>query len=96
MTVRPGTNWEFLDRAHEVAVPAYEHFDWQLVGAFVTAMRNDDEALLLWVTSHDGTNQPPLAAAELRHAADDPTCSDATDDRLGMLDDAFAALASAI
>jgi len=48
ITVRAGTNWEFLDRAHEVAVPAYEHFDWQLVGAFVTAMRNDDEVLLLW------------------------------------------------
>ena len=32
----------------EIAVPAYESFGFQLVGAFVTAMVNDDEALLLW------------------------------------------------
>ena len=46
--VQPGANWELLDRARDVAAPAYARFGLQLAGAFVTAMANEDEALLLW------------------------------------------------
>ena len=46
--VRPGSAEELLERAREVAAPAYRRYDWELVGAFTTAMVNDDEALLLW------------------------------------------------
>ena len=41
--VRPGSATELLERAR--TAPAG---DWRLVGAFTTAMVNDDEALLLW------------------------------------------------
>jgi len=46
--VRPGSAVDLLERAHEIAVPAFDQFGWQLAGAFTTAMVNDDEALLLW------------------------------------------------
>ena len=48
ISVRAGANWDLLDRARELALPAYATFGWQLVGAFVTTMTNDDEVLLLW------------------------------------------------
>lgn len=41
--VRPGAAADLLERARQA--PAG---DWRLAGAFTTAMRNDDEALLLW------------------------------------------------
>ncbi len=46
--VRPGTAWEYIELVRREAVPAYERFGWQLAGAFVTAMKNDSEALVLW------------------------------------------------
>jgi hypothetical protein len=46
--VRPGSAVELLDRAREASAPALARFDWDLIGAFTTAMVNDDEALLLW------------------------------------------------
>ena len=46
--VRPGSAWDFLELVREHAVAAYERFGWTLAGAWVTAMRNDSEAFLLW------------------------------------------------
>jgi hypothetical protein len=45
--VRPGAAADFLERARAVS-PAYARHRWQLIGAFTTAMVDDDEALLLW------------------------------------------------
>ncbi len=45
---RAGTAPEFLEAARERAVTAYGRFGWQLAGAWTTAMRDDDEAILLW------------------------------------------------
>ncbi len=44
----PRTARDVLERAREWAVPAYDPFGWRLVGAWATAMRDDDEAVLLW------------------------------------------------
>ncbi len=44
----PGTAPDLLEAAREAAVGAYEPFGWRLVGAWTTAMRDDDEAILLW------------------------------------------------
>ena len=46
--VRPGTNWEFLERVRERAVPVYEEYGLELVGAFATMLVDDDECVLLW------------------------------------------------
>ncbi len=46
--VRPGANWEHLERVRAHAAPAYQRFGWELIGAFCTAMVNEDEAILLW------------------------------------------------
>ena len=46
--VRPGTAWDFIDAVRDHAVTEYEKYGWVLAGAFVTAMKNDSEALLLW------------------------------------------------
>lgn len=46
--LRPGSPSEFLDMARDQAQPMLKEFGWNLVGAFRTAMVNDDEALLLW------------------------------------------------
>lgn len=48
VTVPQGTAWDMLERAREQAAPAYGAFGWQLVGAWITAMCNEAEALLLW------------------------------------------------
>ena len=45
---RPGTAPELLELARTTASPAYEPFRWRLVGAWTTAMRDDDEVILLW------------------------------------------------
>ncbi|MFA9564054.1 MAG: NIPSNAP family containing protein [Acidimicrobiales bacterium] len=44
----PRTAHDLLGRAQERAVPAFEPFGWRLAGAWTTAMRDDDEAVLLW------------------------------------------------
>jgi hypothetical protein len=46
--VRPGSASELLERARDGAVPLLARHGWDLVGAFTTAMVDDDEALLLW------------------------------------------------
>ena len=48
VAVRPGTAWDYLELVRQEAVPVLERFGWSLIGAWVTAMRNDSEALLLW------------------------------------------------
>lgn len=46
--VRPGSAWDYLELVREEAVGVLGRFGWQLAGAWVTAMRHDSEALLLW------------------------------------------------
>lgn len=46
--VRPGSAWDYLELVREEATPVLGRFNWELVGAWVTAMRNDSEAILLW------------------------------------------------
>lgn len=48
VTVTPGGAADLLELARTAAVPAFEPYGWALVGAFTTALRNDDEAVLLW------------------------------------------------
>lgn len=44
----PGTSPAMLEAAGAMARAAYEPFGWKLVGAWTTALRDDDEAILLW------------------------------------------------
>jgi hypothetical protein len=46
--VPQGTAWQMLERVRDQAAPAYGTFGWQLVGAWITAMCNESEVLLLW------------------------------------------------
>jgi hypothetical protein len=65
--VRPGAAAELLERAREQAAPALAMYDWDLIGAFTTAMVDDDEALLLWAIP----TWRRWADAEAAHASDD-------------------------
>ena len=67
VSVRPGAALDLLETARTEGKPALERYGWQLVGAFTTAMRNDDEALLLWSIPTWGE----WAAGEKAHALDD-------------------------
>lgn len=46
--VHAGANWQFLELAHEHAVPVYAEYGFELVGAFSTMLADDDECILLW------------------------------------------------
>lgn len=48
VSLRAGTAVEFLERERAEAVPVMARYGWDLIGAFRTAMVDDDEALLLW------------------------------------------------
>ena len=48
ITVRPGSAGTFLDDALRQASKARDSYGWELAGAWRTAMRGDDEAVLLW------------------------------------------------
>jgi hypothetical protein len=48
ITVRPGTARQFLDSALAGSGKIREDCGWQLIGAWRTAMRNENEAVLLW------------------------------------------------
>jgi hypothetical protein len=48
VSVRPGTVRQFLNTALAGAGRAEGRCGWKLVGAWWTAMRNEDEAVLLW------------------------------------------------
>ena len=65
--VRPGSAKELLERAREQAIGALSPYGWQLVGAFTTAMVDDDEALLLWAVP----TWKHWADGEAAHADDD-------------------------
>ena len=65
--VRPGSAHELLERAREHAVGPLQRYGWQLVGAFTTAMVDDDEALLLWAIP----TWQRWADAEAAHVTDD-------------------------
>jgi len=68
ITVRPGTARQFLDSALAGAGKARAGYGWHLAGAWWTAMRNLDEAVLLWSVP----TFPAWAAAEreLAHGRD--------------------------
>jgi hypothetical protein len=65
--VRPGAARELLERAREGAVHALRRHSWELIGAFTTAMVDDDEALLLWAIP----TWERWADGEKAHTADD-------------------------
>jgi hypothetical protein len=46
--VQPGRAWDYLSLVRDEAIPVHDRFGWVLAGAWVTAMRNDTEAFLLW------------------------------------------------
>jgi len=46
--VKPGIAWDFIELVRTKQVPLMERYGWTLAGAWVTAMRNDSEAFLLW------------------------------------------------
>lgn len=46
--VQPGTAAATLELVRTTAMPAYEAFGWTMVGAWTTAMRDDDELIVLW------------------------------------------------
>jgi hypothetical protein len=48
VSVAPGQAGSFLELARDEAGSHYEKHGWQLIGAWETALRNDDEAFLLW------------------------------------------------
>ena len=48
VTVRRGTARQFLDAALTEAGKVRTAYGWQLAGAWWTALRNEDEAVLLW------------------------------------------------
>lgn len=48
VTVPAGTAGDFLALARDEGGAFYEPFGWALIGAWETALRNDDEAFLLW------------------------------------------------
>ncbi|MCU1644373.1 MAG: hypothetical protein JWN03_4648 [Nocardia sp.] len=48
VTVAPGTCRDFLTAAVSEAKRAHDQYGWQLVGAWWTALGNQDECLLLW------------------------------------------------
>ena len=65
--VRPGAARELLERARDGAAPALARHGWELVGAFTTAMVDDDEALLLWAIP----TWAQWSAGEQAHVVDD-------------------------
>ena len=49
VTLEPDTAWHYVDDlVREQQAPRYEQFGWELAGAFVTAMHDDSEAIVLW------------------------------------------------
>jgi hypothetical protein len=49
VTLQPDTAWHYVDDlVREQQIPVYARFGWELAGAFVTAMQDDAEAIVLW------------------------------------------------
>lgn len=69
VTVEPGRASEVLEQARDAADLHGRH-GWELIGAFTTAMRNEDEAILIWAIASwaqwaQGEADPSLAAWRL-------------------------------
>lgn len=67
LRVRPGAAADLLELARDRAEPAYRPYGWRLVGAWTTALRDDDEAILLWAID----DWAAWAAAETAQRVDD-------------------------
>jgi hypothetical protein len=48
VAVRPGTSGDLLDAVRQTAIPVYERYEWELAGAWETAMVDESECFLLW------------------------------------------------
>ena len=48
VTTESGRAGEYLERARDEGGAFYGQFGWQIVGAWETALRHDDEAFVLW------------------------------------------------
>jgi hypothetical protein len=46
--VQPGRAWDYVELVREQGVALHERFGWELAGAWVTAMKNDSEALVVY------------------------------------------------
>jgi hypothetical protein len=46
--LQAGAARDFLEDVRETAVPLGTRYEWELAGAWTTAMANDDECILLW------------------------------------------------
>jgi hypothetical protein len=66
--VSPGAAREVLERTHEGGRSLAAAHGWQLVGAWRTTMRNDDECVLLWSVP----TWAAWAAFEREHGEDSP------------------------
>jgi hypothetical protein len=65
--VRAGAATEFLERVRDDGVPVAGRYGWELVGAWRTAMADDDECVLLWAIP----TWSAWAGYERAHAVDD-------------------------
>lgn len=45
---RPATATDVVELARSIGTVGYDEFGWRLAGAWTTAMRDDDEVVLLW------------------------------------------------
>ena len=76
--LRPGSPREFLLRVHEQGELLAAAHGWQPIGAFRTAMANDDECILLWAfpewsawAAYEAEMEADSALAEWRRTLDD-------------------------
>lgn len=65
--VQAGTSVEALELVQTHATAAYDAFGWVLAGAWTTAMRDDDEIIVLWALPD---SYPAWAAAEKAQRTD--------------------------
>jgi hypothetical protein len=64
--VPAGRSWDFLETVREQAVPVFQPYGWELIGAWSTAMVHESECLLLWAIP----SWEQWAEAEARQRAD--------------------------
>lgn len=67
VTVRAGYAEELLEQVRSGLIPIAERYQWELAGAWRTAMANDDECILLWAIP----TWPDWAAFEKAYGADE-------------------------
>jgi hypothetical protein len=76
--VRPGAQRDLLDAVHDGGIVAAAEHGWDLVGAWRTAMGNDDECILIWAipsweqwTSYERAMGEPSPLRRWRRGLDD-------------------------